>query len=139
MKFFLKGHCHTKCNRTHTLTKEQGKEFEKFINNVKESISPLSDQNTYTTISPTIASAPTLFQGKQFYNTLLLFVPHPVEILESPESITGKPRTVTLQSNGTQFLHQATQGKNCSYISTPLPLFTQVHPIHYSALCLKYL
>jgi hypothetical protein len=38
MKFFLKGHCHTKCNRLHNLSKDQEKEFEKFINNIKETI-----------------------------------------------------------------------------------------------------
>ena len=38
MKFILKGHCHTKCNRLHSLSKEQEKEFEKFVNTVKDSL-----------------------------------------------------------------------------------------------------
>jgi hypothetical protein len=32
MKF--KGHCHIKCNCLHNLSKEQEKEFEKFVNNM---------------------------------------------------------------------------------------------------------
>jgi hypothetical protein len=38
MKFLLKGHCHTKCNRLHSLTKDQEKEFEQFINTIKDSL-----------------------------------------------------------------------------------------------------
>jgi hypothetical protein len=38
MKFLLKGYCHTKCKRLHHLTKDQEKEFEKFVINVKDTI-----------------------------------------------------------------------------------------------------
>ena len=38
MKVLLKGHCHSKCNCLHTLSKEQEKEFSKFLTNVHESI-----------------------------------------------------------------------------------------------------
>ncbi len=38
MKFLLKGHCHSKCTRLHSLSKDQEKEFEKFVNSIKDSL-----------------------------------------------------------------------------------------------------
>jgi hypothetical protein len=36
MKFLLKGHCHTKCNRMHSLDQNQQQEFSKFVSDVRE-------------------------------------------------------------------------------------------------------
>jgi hypothetical protein len=38
MKFLLKGYCHSKCSRLHNLTKDQEKEFNKFILNIRDQI-----------------------------------------------------------------------------------------------------
>lgn len=52
MKFLIKGYCHLKCNRLLNLTKDQEKEFEKFIINVKDKIKDQDFQQGAADIVP---------------------------------------------------------------------------------------
>lgn len=52
MKFLLKGYCHSKCSRLHSLKKDKEKEFDKFILNVKDQIKDQDFQQGAANVDP---------------------------------------------------------------------------------------